>query len=452
MAANRKWAIPLLIFTILAAILYIKYFFATDHTVLRHIHELPQNTRTYIDPKQQIHLSIRDQEKLNTVFIRNYFSPWVNDLSSKSLFLIKNQQDTEYLAFKVKPGIGANTRPYTQNWLAAIEENMNLYRYPTDNQLAITVRDSNIRILPTKDPSFSDTASVSKGYPFDNLQRTFIPLGTPVRVIHVSKQKDWDFVVASGYSGWIPDEDIALVSQQFIKKWQTGNYAISTQDNIPIFDKKKKLLTKTRIGVLYPVLQATKSAFIILVPGETVAGNAVIQTVEVNKSFLTQFPIPISTQNIADIANSLIGQPYGWGGIYGYRDCSATTKDLMAGFGIWLPRHSLAQKQVGQYIPLASMSNKNKEKMIIKKGIPFLTLINLPGHVALYIGEKNGHPIILQNMWGLHIYKLFNKDRIVIGQTVITPLDFGHKFINSSLNYLSAVDSMTLLVDPLTLK
>ena len=45
-------------------------------------------------------------------------------------------------------------------------------------------------------------------------------------------------------------------------------------------------------------------------------------------------------------------QPYGYGGLYDNRDCSAMTRDLFAPFGLYLPRNSSEQARGGKVVPL----------------------------------------------------------------------------------------------------
>jgi cell wall-associated NlpC family hydrolase len=444
--AIKKVIICLLLLIFIGCLVYSWTFFATDHAVLHRLNKLPQNTLAFVDPASRIQVSSKEQKKLSEKFLINYFVPWHNKLTPEKLQEIQFNITYQLKKFHEKPGVSPNTHPYNVTWIKSIENNVDLMHFPNVDQNAITLRDSNIRILPTTDPSFADLASISRGYPFDNLQVTFIPAGTPVHIIQTSKDKAWHLVQACSYSGWIHDHDVAYVSKEYEKKWQTGSYAVSTQDNIPIFDHKHRLITKTRVGVLYPVSKSDQNEFIILTPVDTATGYAVTKSVHVSKAFLTNFPLTLSSANIAAVANNFMGKPYGWGGIYGYRDCSSTTKDLFATFGIWLPRHAQDQAQYGKNYSLTGLSDKQKEKKISQYGVPFITLINIPEHIGLYIGSKRGHPIVFQNMWGLHIYKLFNnKDRIVVGKTVITPLSFGKNFINTSLNHLHAANSMTIL-------
>jgi hypothetical protein len=118
-----------------------------------------------------------------------------------------------------------------------------------------------------------------------------------------------------------------------------------------------------------------------------------------------------------------MGQPYGWGGMYANRDCSAMTRDFMTPFGIWLNRNSSQQAKQGKRIPLAGLSAKDKEAIIKEKGIPLRTLIWMPGHIALYLGQYQGRPVIMHNTWGLKTKTpFFGEGRYIIGRTVITTL------------------------------
>ena len=132
------------------------------------------------------------------------------------------------------------------------------------------------------------------------------------------------------------------------------------------------------------------------------------------------------------IANELIGEPYGWGGLYGNRDCSSMTRDFFSVFGLWLPRHSEDQvKEVGTYIDLQGMTSEQKEKVIMEKAIPYLTLIWRKGHVMLYIGAKDGQPLIFHNVWGVRTKDLRGYEgRKIIGQAVITTLHPGRELRN----------------------
>jgi hypothetical protein len=143
----------------------------------------------------------------------------------------------------------------------------------------------------------------------------------------------------------------------------------------------------------------------------------------------------------------MIGEPYGWGGLYGNRDCSSMTRDFFAVFGIWLPRHSEDQvKEAGTYIDLQGLSPEQKEKMILEKGVPYLSLLWRKGHVMLYIGQKDGRALIFHNIWGIRTKDLQGREgRKIIGQAVITTLQPGQELINIDSAAGSLLDNIAAM-------
>ena len=135
-------------------------------------------------------------------------------------------------------------------------------------------------------------------------------------------------------------------------------------------------------------------------------------------------PLPLTAEAVARIGNEMMGQPYAWGGLDGKRDCSALTRDLMAPFGIFLPRNSSAQGRAGRPIPLAGMSNEEKEAAILREAPPFRSLIWLRGHIGLYIGSYQGKAMLFHSMWGLRTKDASGgcDNRAVVGKTVVTTL------------------------------
>jgi hypothetical protein len=151
---------------------------------------------------------------------------------------------------------------------------------------------------------------------------------------------------------------------------------------------------------------------------------AVIKQVFVSRQIVAPKPLLLNYPNAIKIANELIDEPYGWGGLYGNRDCSAMTRDFFTPFGIWLPRHSEDQvKEVGTYVDLQRLDPAQKEKIILEKGIPYLSLLWRKGHVMLYIGEQNDRALIFHNAWGIKTMDLSGREgRKIIGKAVITTL------------------------------
>ncbi len=141
-------------------------------------------------------------------------------------------------------------------------------------------------------------------------------------------------------------------------------------------------------------------------------------------------------------------QPYGWGGMFGDRDCSALTRDLFTPFGIWLPRNSSAQARRGLVIPLAGLSKSEKQDAILTNGIPFLSLVGMKGHICLYVGKYDGEAAIFHNVWGLRIVENGNDDaRLVVGKAVVTSITPGMEIRNlyRPVTFVDRLRSLTIL-------
>lgn len=98
---------------------------------------------------------------------------------------------------------------------------------------------------------------------------------------------------------------------------------------------------------------------------------------------------------------------------------------LLMPFGILLPRDSSAQIQATARIVDLSKETMNARINYLKKhGKPFTTLVYIPGHIMLYIGNTiiNGQevPMTYQNIWGLRPRN--SNSRSIIGGSVFFPI------------------------------
>jgi len=147
--------------------------------------------------------------------------------------------------------------------------------------------------------------------------------------------------------------------------------------------------------------------------------------ISVKNVVFSPMPLRMTPANMAVLMRSMSGRPYGWGNYNFYNDCSAEMRSLMMPFGIFLPRNSAAQILATTRIVDLSEENTNARlRYLTDHGRPFTTLVYIPGHIMLYIGntEINGQtvPMTYQNIWGL---RPVNSDsRSIIGGAVFLPL------------------------------
>lgn len=377
-------------------------------------------------PRHPLPLQQKYSQRLAMGFLGHYFSPWTGVGLINAIPEVKTLEQEVIAAFSNNPGWDGNEQFHTDQWIRQMIGNMQLARFPNNLRKAITVKDGAIRMLPTEEASLKEPAD----YPFDRMQQSFLPANTPVLILHTTKNQNWHLVMTASSFGWIKNQNLALVSSEFIKHWRTANYVVTTKEGI--VNLKEDLPLKMRLGTIYPLKQPLAFSYEISIAVKNSKNQAEIKEVKVPKKLLALFPQKLAYKKIAAAADSMLGDPYGWGGWQGLRDCSSTLMDLMGVFGIWLPRNSQDQvDRVGQQISLRGMSDIQKEAIIIKYGIPFFTLIHLPGHIMLYIGHKKGRAYVYQSVWSFR-------------GTVITPLQVVSR--KSSRTILGAVDKIAILI------
>jgi hypothetical protein len=407
---------------------------------------ISQNITDYINPAvSQIPLLEKEQQSaLSQDYLQHFFSPWTGQKVFYDNKTIKEKEFSFVQQFEQAPGFGENQQYHTKAWITQIKDNMNMdVSFGQHPQKAIVTEASDLRVLPTMDPSYGSLTKAGEYYPFDLLQESYVSIGTPILIIQSSKEGAWDLILLHNGVGWISHQHIAYVDDDFIKKYQAMPMGVITADHTGV-NVQGKFAFSGRMGAIYPVPENAPAALYIPVREEN--QQAVIALANTDKNNLSLFPVLFTPKNMAALIQPILGNPYGWGSLYAYRDCSATTEDLLASFGVWLPRNSGEQMKTGNPLSLASMNRKQKEVIIASQGIPFLTLIGMPGHVMLYLGQYQGKSYVLQTIWGLHTkVPFFEEGRAVIGQTVITPLDFDGHFLDVPTKFVDKVNGMTNL-------
>jgi cell wall-associated NlpC family hydrolase len=359
-------------------------------------------------------------------FLMRHFDPW-------------NRTQPAYPAGKVFWGLtdfagrrvyGENLLPRDPGWLDAMAEASRVADYPSLNRRAIAVANTAMRVLPTGKPAFFDPRQAGEGFPFDYAQNSLVLAGTPLYATHESADRAWVLVESRFAYGWVRSTDIAWVDDDFAGTFQTGAYAAVVRDGVPLADTDGGFRFKGFIGTLLPVAPrapggAPDSGLVVMVPARDEQGKAVVKYARLAPEDAQPAPLAPTPENFAALANRMLGEPYGWGGLYADRDCSATIMDLMAAFGVFLPRNSSQQAKLGWVEPLDGDDDAAKKTRLLEGGVPFLTLVRKPGHIMLYIGSLNGEPVVLQTIWGLKTRRGGKEGRALIGRTVISTLEPG---------------------------
>ncbi len=370
---------------------------------------IEQDTKPFAQKAEA--MSPEEQLSYDAMYNDKFFEPW--QLIEMDLTEIEKTWQFKYAREKTYRRSGERI---AKSWFNYQVENSNFSTYNSVAQPAILVRHSDLKLYPTTEEIFYDPNRTGEGFPFDYNQNSAIYINTPVFVSHYSKDKQWVYVKSAFAFGWVNIKDIAFVSANFQSAFQNGNYAITVTDNLDLMEDGEKI-SLVKMGTIFPMNEISQS-YIFATKGHN--GYAQIaETTPSTVNLIAKKPIKFNQFNITHIGKQLVGEPYGWGGKLEARDCSALTRDFFAPFGIYLPRNSSqqAKESAGEYISLKGLSEKERKEMIVQYAKPFRSLLYVPGHITLYLGAKNGEPIILHNYWGV---RLNSGKKHVMGRAIIT--------------------------------
>ncbi|MDX9901216.1 MAG: SH3 domain-containing protein [Aliarcobacter sp.] len=369
-------------------------------------------------------------------FFNKYFKPWNSTkVSFPKLEAMWGQ------SYKNKKVYLENHQLATASWFDKQIENSNFNDYNILPKKAITLKNVNIRVLPTNSPMFYDPTQPGEGFPFDYNQNSSLKINTPIIVSHLSKDRAWAYIESSTVGGWVEIGTIAYVDNDFIQEFKTSNYFVSIKEKFPIYDPIFREYVK--VATIFP---KKNNKYIIAKRDNN--QNAYISYIDLNNDEVESMPLTFNSENRIKIAKQLIDEPYGWGGLLNNRDCSSFTQDYFATFGKFLHRNSKAQLSNGKYLDMSNLTNNEKKEFMKNNGVPFSTLVYLKGHIMLYIGIKENEPLVLHNMWSVRLKDSNGrKYRHIIGKATVTTLEPGKgiKDFDEDTNILNKIQGIVVL-------
>ena len=381
---------------------------------------LPQDIAPYVGAAgERLALGDDCRAMLLDEFRTRYFAPWTHATPhydpAETKELMKNTARGRWY--------GVNRRIMVPETMRDLLHNCALETFPSRNATAISVAPAHLRGLPTRLPLFTS----KEGYPFDMLQYPNVKLNEPLRVLHASRDGAWLFVESAYSAGWLEARDVALADQGFIDSWMGRPQVVIIRDYATVADARLGIAHRTKIGTILPLATAGDGWWEAVVASAGEERRAVTSVARLPREAAAPFPLAFDGANLALIGNQLLGQPYGWGEMYGLRDCSAMLRDHFLPFGIWLPRTAADQiASTRQRRDLTSLGPGEKGETIRREGLPFLTLLYKPGHVMLYIGtDPQGRPLVFHNIWSIRVKDATGERPQFIGKAVITTLEAG---------------------------
>jgi len=383
------------------------------------------------------------QDANQSLFEQQYFQVWnQNDIQ-------ENKDDIKWAfkSYNAQNAYGENLQPIGQSFFDKMLDNGNYEKFSTLNKKAVTLRELNIRAYPTDRPLLMNPELAGEGFPFDYLQNSTIHANKPIIVTHYSKNKAWVHIQSSFTFGWVKSNEIVFIKDKYAKLWQHAQQVFITKDNVPIYSKKGNFLFNSKLGMMLALVGEDSNNYTVLVVSSSKTSQAYFTTAKISKNIAHKGILSFTQENVSNVITELLKSNYGWGGMYGERDCSSTMRDFFAPFGIWLPRNSYKQSKIGIVTSLENLSNEEKVAIIKEKAIPFRTLLYKKGHIVLYTGTVNNNITVFQNMWGIKTKENKKEGRYIIGKALFTTLNFGEELTSYDKNasLLNNLKSMSIV-------
>jgi hypothetical protein len=318
-----------------------------------------------------------------------------------------------------------------------IEANMDIDGIPSEVKVrfGFVVAYTHQRVLPTS----SGLYSKKMNHAFDRLQNSALDLGTPVVILHETADKKWFYADSPLSAGWIRAEDVGLCTREQMVHYATAEpFVVTLRAKTDIFldEDLRGHHAYVRMGSRFACRYAQKQGLVeILLPVRAEDGSLNFAGGFLSEKDIHRGYLPYTQRTIITQAFQLLNTPYGWGGMYGEQDCSRFIQEIFATAGIFLPRNSSQQAKVGRLAAQfdESITTEERRQLISRDAAAGITLLQMSGHIMLYLGMTCGENYAIHDMWGYGEKDHGRENLRVVNRVVVTTLSLGTDTKSGSL-------------------
>lgn len=370
------------------------------------------------------------KEKTKAVSDVTRFSPTRNGM------MMRNSLERMLGYIASKNYVDASGRP-ALNKLGSLEALMALEAIPATVtvQWAYVVRPCDQRLLPTAEPFYKSSTDTA----IDRLQNSALDTATPVVVLHESTDHAWFYIVSPYSDGWVDAKCVAPCPLEQMERYEAWNgFVVATGAKTDLYADPllREYLSPVHMGVRLPLLEALDDDVVqVLIPTRSGDGRCVFDAAYASCSQVHRGYLPYTPRAAITQAFRLLNTPYGWGGMYGEQDCSRFIQEVFATFGILMPRNSSQQGKVGS--PVASFDRLPepgpRRETLVASATGGITTLQFPGHIMLYLGDIDGVPYAIHDLFA-YTEPGGDEERLVsIGKVAVTGLALGEGTKKGSL-------------------
>jgi hypothetical protein len=303
-------------------------------------------------------------------------------------------------------------RQLTLSFINNLVQELNFAGIKESNQVsyACTVRRTSVRSFPTK----CLVTEASKDNEFDIIQETTLDPAEPALVLHKSTSRKWFFVQTSFCRGWVPAADLAVTldRSRWLSYLQTDSFLIVTGSRLHLgYNPYNPDLSELEFFMGAKIPLAAQEEIQDVVDNQSPEGSYAAKLPVRGKNGELDFRLalipcgsdaalgylPYTRSAVIGQAFKMLGERYGWGGMFNSRDCSAFIRDIYRCFGFLFPRNSREQAALpGKVISLQKADRK--ERIYVLNLLSPGSILYFPGHVMLYLGRYDGQFYVIHSI------------------------------------------------------
>ena len=266
-------------------------------------------------------------------------------------------------------------------------------------QLGMMLQPAMGRAWPTDIPLMIDPGDIE----FDQGVASSIDMGEPVALLHTSMDGRWVYVQTYGFPCWVPSETVAFGDDYTVGDLlDRSNFLVALEHQVSVYGSPDGDTTvgSIQMGSALPLRAAGSEQFEVLIPGRGERNELVAKRGYIRRSDNVSVGyLPYTLANVYKQCFAVYGRRYGWGGMYGERDCSSYIGDVFRCFGFELPRNSARLIAASPAVIDLTPFDRDTRLDIIRTCPGGITVLGYPGHVMIYLGESSGTAWIINTVW-----------------------------------------------------
>ena len=344
--------------------------------------------------------------------------PSVRDIETLPASLDGTQVRSWIQALSIKPAAplyDAAGRRIGDSTVAGWMQSLALDAIPATQPVryALVVRRTPLRTFPTLQRVFNEAGDTD----IDRFQESAFFPGTPVAVVHDSRDGQWAFVVGDLYAAWVRKEDIAVGDKTAVFAYvHSLPYVVVTGASVRTGvapDEPRVSGLQLDMGMRYPWHrnwpgakavngQAAYTSYVIDLPVRNADGSlGIAQALVPRTADISPDYLPLTRANILRQAFKYLGERYGWGHSFGTRDCSGFVSEVYRSFGVVLPRNTRDQSisPALNRVAVPPMAGRVRRNGLLRD-VQVGDLVYIPGHVMMVIGGDAGAPYVIHDTNG----------------------------------------------------